>query len=97
AFFVDEYLPGLDYLFTMCFTYGDFVDFYQKIPLDQQIDYSFYDFSKSPIIDQYEELPKPASCIPYIDYENNTLYAIPKTGRDNEIIKQLVIKNKENS
>lgn len=97
ALFVDEYLPGLDYLFTMCFTYGDFVDFYQKIPLDQQIDYSFYDFSKSPIIDQYEELPKPASCIPYIDYENNTLYAIPKTGRDNEIIKQLVIKNKENS
>ncbi|NLV90190.1 MAG: hypothetical protein GX032_01810 [Tenericutes bacterium] len=97
AFFVDEYLPGLDYLFTLSFTYGDFVDFYQKIPLDQQIDYSFYDFSKSPIIDQYEELPKPASCIPYIDYENNTLYAIPKTGRDNEIIKQLVIKNKENS
>lgn len=92
----DYYFPELRYLFTYMSTYGDFVDFYQKIPLDQQIDYSFYDFSKSPIIDQYEELPKPASCIPYIDYENNTLYAIPKTGRDNDIIKQL-LKNKENS
>ncbi len=94
---VEEYLPGLTYLLTISSTYGDFVEFYQKIPLNQQIDYSFYDFSKSPIIDQYEELPKPASCIPYIDYENNTLYAIPKLGKDNEIIKQLVFKNKENS
>ena len=50
----DYYFPELRYLFTYMSTYGDFIDFYQKIPLDQQIDYSFYDFSKSPIIDQYD-------------------------------------------
>ena len=51
---VEEYFPGLTYLLTISSTYGDFVEFYQKIPLNQQIDYSFYDFSQSPIIEDYD-------------------------------------------
>ena len=49
-----EFIPDQMDEFMLIKTHRDLVNWYQKIPLDMQIDYSFYDFSKSPIIDQYD-------------------------------------------
>ena len=40
--------------FMLIKTHRDLVNWYQKIPLDMQIDYSFYDFHQSPILDEYD-------------------------------------------
>ncbi len=49
-----DLVPELMDEFMLIRTHRDLVDWYQKIPLDMQIDYSFYDFSKSPIVDEYD-------------------------------------------
>ena len=46
-FFLPEYYQD----FANCKTYGDAIDFIQKQPIEAQIDYSYFDFKDSPVVD----------------------------------------------
>lgn len=79
---IQEYIHNLPRLKSI----EDFIDFYQHLPLEYQVDYSYFDFSKSPNVVQ-EEI-KPGSRDFIIDYYNNVLYPVNKPNKVKELIKR---------